>query len=255
MVKSLFDLVKMWKNHSFDKELNDRKHLFDQHPLMDDVVSPGIYGTYIMDLSTVEYLFVSSGFKDMLGFDLAANLKKEGLPYLDKLVHPDDGEDIAMLVNKSWEFALQLPIEKRKTYKYNLEYRIRNSAGDYLRFLQQLIILELDKKGLPLYTFGMCTDISYMGSLDHPTLAILGPNDERYNYDPVSNDIKENHIFTNRERELLKLLSKGWNSKEISKHLDISSQTVQKHRRNMLEKAGKSNTVELVVYALKCGVL
>lgn len=255
MIKSLSDLNVMWKNHSFDKDLSEQRYLIDQNPLIDHVVSPGIYGTYIMDLSKVEYTFVSSGFKEMLGLDLASILKREGLPYMDKLLHPDDKETSAMLVNKSWEFALQLPVSKRTSYKYNLEYRLRNSAGQYIRILQQLVILELDKKGNPLYTFGMCTDISYMGSLDSPTLAILGPNEERYNYDPVSEEIKENHIFTNRERELLKLLSKGLNSKEISKHLDISAQTVQKHRKNMLEKAGKSNTVELVVYALKCGVL
>lgn len=255
MIKSLSDLGEMWKNHSFDKDLNERKYLFDQHPLMDSVISPGLYGTYIMDLTTAEYKFVSSGFKDMLGLDLESILKREGLSYMDTLLHPDDREICALLVNKSWEFSLNIPLSERKSYKYNLEYRLRNSKGQYVRILQQLVILDLDKNGVPISTFGMCTDISYMGSLEQPTLAILGPENEQFIYDSVSNNLKPNHIFTNREHELLKLLAKGLNSKEISEELDISKQTVQKHRRNMLSKADKNNTVELVVYALKCGVL
>ena len=255
MVKSLLDLSEMWKGHTFESDLDGQNYLVRDHPIIEQAVSPGLYGTYLMDISKAEYLHVSNGFKDMLGIDLASQLKREGMAYMDGLIHPDDREQVAMQVNKCWEFSLVTPIDKRKSYKFNMEYRLKDSIDNYVRILQQLVILELDKKGLPLITLGICTDISYMGSLEHPTLAVQGPTDEHYIYDHTKGELIGKGIFTNREQELLKLLAKGLSSAEISLRLEISVQTVQKHRRNMLEKAGKSNTVELVVYALKCGVL
>ena len=52
--------------------------------------------------------------------------------------------------------------------------------------------------------------------------------------------------LSDREREILQLLSQGLSSREISQNLFISSHTVDTHRRNMIKKTGVRNTVELV---------
>ena len=62
-------------------------------------------------------------------------------------------------------------------------------------------------------------------------------------------------IYTNREMDVIRLLAKGLSSKAIASRLNISSHTVDKHRRNMLKKASKNNTQELVHDALKQGWL
>jgi DNA-binding CsgD family transcriptional regulator len=62
-------------------------------------------------------------------------------------------------------------------------------------------------------------------------------------------------VLSKREKEIVKLLSEGLASKQISDILHISSHTVDTHRRNLLKKTGAKNTLELVVICLKKGLL
>ena len=55
---------------------------------------------------------------------------------------------------------------------------------------------------------------------------------------------KNIEILTEREKEILDLLSKGFIYKEIAKNLDISYETVKKHIQNIYEKLQVQNKVE-----------
>ncbi|MCO5258467.1 MAG: response regulator transcription factor [Lentimicrobium sp.] len=57
--------------------------------------------------------------------------------------------------------------------------------------------------------------------------------------------------FSRRETEILGLLCKGYSLHEIALQLYISSRTVEKHRSNMLAKAKKKSTLDLVLFAIK----
>lgn len=65
----------------------------------------------------------------------------------------------------------------------------------------------------------------------------------------------KDEIFSQREREVLDLLSKGMSSKEIADSLFITERTVESHRKNMIEKGNSKNTVELIAYASALGLL
>lgn len=64
-----------------------------------------------------------------------------------------------------------------------------------------------------------------------------------------------NAQLTDREKEILVLVCKEFSSAEIGKKLFISTGTVDTHRKNILLKLGVTNTVGLVKYALKHGLL
>ncbi|MDH2239461.1 LuxR C-terminal-related transcriptional regulator [Pigmentiphaga sp. GD03639] len=49
-----------------------------------------------------------------------------------------------------------------------------------------------------------------------------------------------------RQKEVLALLRKGLTSKEIARTLQISPRTVEKHRAQLLERAGVANTAALI---------
>jgi DNA-binding NarL/FixJ family response regulator len=65
----------------------------------------------------------------------------------------------------------------------------------------------------------------------------------------VSLDNEDN--LTAREKEVLKLICKQFNSHEIAEKLFLSNRTVEGHRNNLLLKTGSRNTAGLVLYALK----
>jgi DNA-binding NarL/FixJ family response regulator len=58
-----------------------------------------------------------------------------------------------------------------------------------------------------------------------------------------------------RETEVLKLLVKGMNTKSIAQVLCISKNTVDTHRRRILDKMGCENITELTRLALREGLI
>ncbi len=62
-------------------------------------------------------------------------------------------------------------------------------------------------------------------------------------------------ILSDREKEILILVCKEYSSSEIAEALFISTGTVDTHRKNILVKLGVNNTVGMVKYALKYGLL
>src|SRR5574343_222443 len=61
--------------------------------------------------------------------------------------------------------------------------------------------------------------------------------------------------LTGREKQTLQLALKGWQNKEIARHLGISHRTVEIHRSHILQKTGTANMLELSAIARANGVL
>ncbi len=59
--------------------------------------------------------------------------------------------------------------------------------------------------------------------------------------------------LTNREKQIISLVSAGNKSKEISELLRISIRTVEHHRANIMRKIGAKNTAEMIMYAVQHG--
>ena len=60
---------------------------------------------------------------------------------------------------------------------------------------------------------------------------------------------EEKGVLTSREIEILRLVAKEFNSRQIAEILFISERTVETHRKNILKKTGASNLVGLIKYA------
>jgi DNA-binding NarL/FixJ family response regulator len=61
--------------------------------------------------------------------------------------------------------------------------------------------------------------------------------------------------LTVRELEILQLIVGGLSNKEIASHLGLSANTVAVHRANIMDALGIHKTAELVVYAIRNGLV
>ncbi len=69
-------------------------------------------------------------------------------------------------------------------------------------------------------------------------------------------DVEDSYeLLTPREREILQLLAEGKSSKDIAAILCLSLYTVETHRSNILRKLNLHNTPELILYAVRKGVI
>jgi DNA-binding NarL/FixJ family response regulator len=62
-------------------------------------------------------------------------------------------------------------------------------------------------------------------------------------------------LLTDREKEVLQLLAEGRSNKEVATLLDLSLSTVETHRANLMQKLNLHNTADIVLYAVRKGVI
>ena len=62
-------------------------------------------------------------------------------------------------------------------------------------------------------------------------------------------------LLTTREREVLQLLAEGKNNKEAAGVLNLSLYTVETHRSNIFQKLNLHSSAELILYAIRKGVI
>ncbi|TAJ12833.1 DNA-binding response regulator [Marinilabiliaceae bacterium JC017] len=58
-------------------------------------------------------------------------------------------------------------------------------------------------------------------------------------------------VLSDREKQVVVQVCKGFSNQEIAENLHISKRTVEKHRANVLLKTECNNTAALVIYAIK----
>ena len=63
------------------------------------------------------------------------------------------------------------------------------------------------------------------------------------------------HLLTAREREVLQLLAEGRSNKEVASLLELALSTVETHRANLMQKLSLHNTAEIVLYAVRKGMI
>jgi DNA-binding NarL/FixJ family response regulator len=63
------------------------------------------------------------------------------------------------------------------------------------------------------------------------------------------------HMLTPRELELITLMVRGMLVKEIARTLLVSEKTVRNHLSNIYRKCGVYDRVQVVLYALKTGLV
>ena len=69
-------------------------------------------------------------------------------------------------------------------------------------------------------------------------------------------DIEDSYeLLTPREREILQLIAEGKSNKDVANLLNLSVYTVETHRGNIMEKLGLHTVPELILYAVRKGVI
>ena len=61
--------------------------------------------------------------------------------------------------------------------------------------------------------------------------------------------------MTGRKREILQLLAEGKSNKEVATKVNISLSTVETHRGHILQKLNLHSAAELVLYAVRKGII
>jgi RNA polymerase sigma factor (sigma-70 family) len=76
--------------------------------------------------------------------------------------------------------------------------------------------------------------------------------EDNYVRNDTDDEVKK---LTAREKQVLQLIAQGKSNKEIAVLLDLSVNTVSVHRANLMEKMNIHRTAELVLFAIRKGLV
>lgn len=208
----------------------------------------------VCDLHRCNYLLQSARQKKIFGTDQpdGQNIDFE-LHY--KNIHPDDLAFVLETDNMLYRFFSEMPPDQKKDYKLVYDFRTQNTDGIYVRYMHQSIVLELDKNGRSW----LCLVISHLLS-DHqkserPQRHLINLKTKKLHLFNEVDGLHSSAILTKREKEILDLISRGYDSINISDKLHISVHTVNNHRQNILLKTRTDNATQAVLYGKRLGLI
>ena len=243
----------LYKSQLFDNELLDYSIVEQHKQMLEQLSVTGNSASFIFDLFRREYIYASQNFNEILGIDLRKLVSDEGQQVTDTIIHPDDNVLFEQMQYNLYMFLFAMPVNQRMDYKHIYSFRALNAKNEYIRFVSQQQVLELDNSGNIWLVMGIID----LAPIQNPN---QGFECSIINYKTARrlsiSDFTEGIInLTKREKEVLELIKEGLLSKEISDKLSISINTVNIHRQNILQKTNTNNSIEAIKFAEKMGLI
>ncbi|MDW7691747.1 LuxR C-terminal-related transcriptional regulator [Flammeovirgaceae bacterium SG7u.111] len=232
------------------------KHLKE----LDKVLPPSSTFLMITNTSISKYEFISKNFGFATGQDKEEFLEK-GIPHFLSFIHPDEIQTWLQLLRELVEFYLEnYPPQLLDRLDFQYNYRFKNAEGNYVNILENQVNILADTNGRPIVGLGHFTVFGEGEELPmRATVRFLNEHDD---YETVFYKVYNTgkirlleSVITKRERDILRLIAMGHPNGLIAHKLGISVHTVQTHRKNMLEKTESKNSTELVVQAIREGLI
>ena len=143
-----------------------------------------------------------------------------------------------------------VPAEERHKCVYNWTYRIKTKKGIFLNIQECLTPIYFDDTIKPLVGFSQSTVIDNVKQ--QPQIGVCKKLNSNSEYETLYYKNYSKNILldklSKRELDVVRLLSQGLSTKEISFRLNISDSTTSTHRKNILAKLHFSSTIEIINY-------
>jgi DNA-binding CsgD family transcriptional regulator len=205
---------------------------------------------YLADAIQMKIHFTSKGSYGILG------IPPEELSFYHfmEATHPSDIQRLNLGRSKIVRIAQDLFIAEKGYTLMSTNYKFRIPSGEYSDFLVQGYLFYTTIPYKTVFFLKIHTNIDWHKKIKHGYHYYIGTDLSYFKY-PDDNMLMKGNIFSGREFEIIRLIESGLNSEEIAGKLFLSVHTVSTHRRNILEKAGKTHISDLIYELKERGVL
>jgi DNA-binding CsgD family transcriptional regulator len=210
--------------------------------------SKGKQFVYVYDYKLGRIAFVSQNIRQVLGYAPEA---VSGEFFYSKM-HLADHDQVLNITRAAGEVALQhTEIEALMVY-LTVDCRLQHADGHYIKMLRQTSILQRDEQGNIRFSLGIFTDITHLYRGDAISFDVSMPEYKAKIREILAAEDPDfvPGEFSDREKQVLRLMALGKNTRQIAQDLTLSRFTVDTHRKNMKKKLGVSNTAQLITAAI-----
>lgn len=164
---------------------------------------------------------------------------------LSELIYPDDRNNTLDFMHKSIGFVNKIGAQIKKHQSVNV-YRVRGKSRR-IYCLKRTGIVNGIYNGKIVSNISIIEDVTWMRPIPGAWL-LKGPGCESFDFKFPEIETFEG-VLSSREIEILKLLARGFQTRDIAPMLRLSPHTISTHRKNMLKKLEAANTPELLTLA------
>lgn len=213
--------------------------------------------TFLIDIKNMKIIHMSGNLVDYTGYEVEEygdNILAKFMSFLD-MAHRSFPSVLA-----SWVFNIlkTLTIEnKTKQYISVWGVKLFHKNQRSMRWSLNVIPLEFDSEQNPTFIALSIQEVTHLIKGDDYIIraAFEGKNKKIFVYYSNEDKTTENDIISEREREVLQHISQGLDTKQIAILMNISPNTVDNHRRNMLARTGTRDTTALIQLCKMIGVV
>lgn len=223
-------------------ELDEVIHMMELYVQLDNSVS------VLSDLVNNKSYIFAGNFGNFFKIDSSGYTTIDSIWEDDiyKRIHPEDLFQRHLLELEFFNFLKIVKPEERLDYETKCRIRAFNSENEYQYILHRSLYLKNSSEGglwlaVCLYNYSFEKLGTLNGGIDGKIVNVK--TGEYFYVDTYVNCI---NLLTSREKEILLLISEGVISKEMAFKLNISINTVNRHRQNILKKLNVTNAIEAV---------
>lgn len=236
-----------WEKQEFKNQPDSKKLLEDLEVLSKNIgMSEGLL-IACFDYRNLNLAFFTGNVEKLTGYP-ESMFRKKGMETSFAMIHPDDRPELFRFQKIVFENFHQLSLSERHTFEFSYTTRwVHRTTGEISWMMGRVRPYLIDEAGnfamdlhiivqlfTPLKSDGY--DWNYSFTKDDKTRIFVSKNT------PVNREVS----LTKKEKEIVKLILDGKESKEVSSSLNISLNTVGTHRKNILRKLGAKNVGEMV---------
>ena len=243
-------------------------HLDPGVDIPENFFSPSLPGAHccIFMLSCLgkdKLLYLEDTFQSLSGYR-PERLEEGGMDFWFSMIHPEDLEKVSEKIIESHQLLATHGFDEKAPVPLILTYRIRHADGEWIWIRDTKYLVSFSEKVIDkiLGKFETITPEDIKQQLDNDQscsrlleFALIHQNDRSKQqldvHSGAGKTIPSLPSLTKREKEILQLIGEGLSTKLIASKCNISINTVETHRRHLLEKLQVKNSMELIKEASK----
>ncbi len=207
----------------------------------------------VNDTREIRPLYVTSNVKDILGYAQEEFLSLDQSTYF-KIGAIDQPQLFNDFLNWNVDFKKDNPHHNTKaqlrSYICGIQYRRKD--GSIVPFLVRNMFLYGENFTTPPIDILHFINIAHLIKDNSYWIFFQTKDNEDVYSKFYSKEGVHNYPFTNREKQILRLIAKGLRSKEVAAQLFISPETVSQHRKNMIKRTNTQSTAALIQLSKMC---
>jgi DNA-binding CsgD family transcriptional regulator len=235
------------KTRNFLKKLNVKENGLPSQTLL----------SFVIDHSQNKYSCIDSPYRTTFGYTIDY-LEEAGPHFFKSLIHKSDLKVYdSHILPQIVQFLKRQHQGNHADFSFSYNYRIKTKENAAFTVLQRSVFLLHQDTGNLVAEYGFVMDITHFKEDTKIIFTIEQTKTKTLHNEVLLKSVYLPHsrLFSRREQEILQLIYQGAGSKQIAEKLFVSINTINNHRKNMLNKTGSKNFAQLIAYAIRNGII